>query len=330
MTADDRQQIRFAIWIHDQLSSRRPSRMLPHCSINGWSRVTRLHRLLAEASQKGWQVAAEILRRRLAAAIRDARQELNDVEHGLEDERRTVLSSGEILAEMRALGSELGSVQFDLPNKEIRVTTEPIELDGQYLGPFSIELSFLRGRGNEPGRYRVIACDPQPAACNSEVTHPHVSGEVLCEGEGYASIRRCLGSGRLFDFFVIVLNILRTYNAGSAYVSIEQWQGVSCHGCGDTLSEDEGVRCTRCEAQSCGECSTYCSICESDYCQECTVRCPGCNDWYCAGCLTPCENCSTELCTQCLNDQSLCGECHEKKAEEESGALAEQATARSR
>jgi hypothetical protein len=41
-------------------------------------------------------------------------------------------------------------------------------------------------------------------------------------------IRNALEQGRLHDFFMIVANLLRTYNWGSPFVSVSDWRGEEC------------------------------------------------------------------------------------------------------
>src|SRR5690606_20967014 len=102
----------------------------------------------------------------------------------------------------------------------LSVTTEPITLEGVYLGPFRIELDVDDLAAGECADYRVIALEPNPAASNCDVTHPHIQDEQLCEGEGRPLIRRALGEGRILDFFEFVASVLRAYNPESPYVSL--------------------------------------------------------------------------------------------------------------
>jgi len=86
-----------------------------------------------------------------------------------------------LFAELKQLQQEFGNLHFDGENNSISVETDPIELDGLYLGPFRIEphLNKLRELyGTSP--YCVVALDPHPAATDQTVTNPHVSNERLC------------------------------------------------------------------------------------------------------------------------------------------------------
>jgi len=81
------------------------------------------------------------------------------------------------------------------------------------LGPFRIALYLDSLRElYQRTPYFVTAIDPHPAATDNAVTHPHVSNDVVCEGDGAAAIRAALEIGRFTDFFAMVRCILTTYN----------------------------------------------------------------------------------------------------------------------
>ena len=167
--------------------------------------------------------------------------ELISIDRLLEPQRHELRSAWiiDIYADLVALDEEFAEVSFDRRGQTISVTTEPIELEGVYLGPFEIRLDWSDLAEGHPGNYRVIAVDANPAAANESVTHPHVQDEAVCEGEGRQPIRKALEQGRLLDFFVIVANLLRTYNSDSPYVSLSDWHGVECADCGTTVSDDD-------------------------------------------------------------------------------------------
>ena len=98
-----------------------------------------------------------------------------------------------------------------------------------YFGPFEIRLDWRQLGSATP--YRVVALDPHPAAKDTDVTHPHVQEEQLCEGEGRSAVRAALAEGRLYDFFLLVSQLLHTYGRGSAYVELDNWDGIPCDDC---------------------------------------------------------------------------------------------------
>ena len=60
---------------------------------------------------------------------------------------------------------------------------------------------------------------------------------------------RRLASGRLLDFFVLVRQILQTYNDGSAHVPLDDWEARSAR-IVTRGSRDEGSSCERCDETS--------------------------------------------------------------------------------
>ncbi len=220
-----------------------------------------------------------------------------------------------------ALHDEFEEVTFDRRGHTLSVTMEAIELDGVYLGPFEIRLDWENSQGCQSYNYRVIALDANPAAANDSVTHPHVQDEEVCEGYGHEPIRRALEQGRLLDFFVIVANLLRTYNSGSPYVSLSEWYGIQCPDCGSTVGDDDRWTCEKCEASVCGECYYNCPGCDCAFCNECVTHCEGCDENHCGGCMRQCSRCNAELCQGCLDDNERCSDCHDKETEEENEEL---------
>jgi hypothetical protein len=188
-------------------------------------------------------------------------------------------------------------------------------LEDVHLGNFEIRLDWGDLGRHQP--YRVVALDPHPAARREDVTHPHVQEGSLCEGEGSLAIRAALAECRLHDFFLLVSQLLHTYGRGSAYVELDNWFGVPCDDCGDSLDEDERYYCHRCEATLCGNCSVSCQGCDDSYCSGCISTCAACDSDYCTACLDTCPVCKKRFCENCLEEGGLCRSCHEEKRNEE-------------
>jgi hypothetical protein len=229
--------------------------------------------------------------------------------------------------DIQALQEKPFELEIDWDQEELCVTTEPVELEGVYLGRFQIRLSWHNLRSAQP--YRVVALEPAPAASNSSVTHPHVNDETLCEGEGRVGVRRALAEGRLFDFFTMVDRLLHTYARGSAHVELDDWRGIRCHDCGSLVDEDDYSSCDRCEAIVCVDCSRGCPHCDRCICAGCSDCCKLCDEAHCAGCLTSCTVCECLVCPDCLENDDLCKNCHEKQLETDDDAaqLEEEAAA---
>jgi hypothetical protein len=212
----------------------------------------------------------------------------------------------EIYEDLGAIDEDFSAVAFDPRRRTVTAETEPVSLQGQYLGPFGIEVAVDRLGEDYPGRvFAVLARDPHPAGGDSSVTHPHVSGEVLCCGDATVPIRRALQSGRLLDALLQIRAVLNTYNPGSPYVSLDEWDGRSCYDCGAMCDGDYLSFCDGCEQEYCEECVRLCRACDRVYCRGCVDACPDCGESTCSDCRIECEDCGQWMCETC-NDQTVC------------------------
>ena len=310
--------VRLALAISERLKTvplHRQNAVLP---VDAWQRCESVARQSCRARQHGWHLAADRLQRELACLVGRLHGDLNEVESmlGSSDGERSIATTADIYADLITLDDEFEDVSFDSRAQTLSVTTEPIELEGIYLGPFEICLDWSELAHSHSHNYHVVALAPHSAATNESVTHPHVQNEDVCEGEGRLPIRMALEQGRLLDFFVIVANLLRTYNSGSPYVSLADWYGIACTDCGTTVSDDELWMCDKCEASICGECGITCPGCGAAFCTECVTCCEECDQSHCRGCMKECSECGAQTCQDCLNDEERCANCHEKEHEE--------------
>ena len=278
--------------------------------------ATKDSHLFYAAVEKGWFSSAEKIRTRV-------NRNLNDFSYHLQRFKELINADGakqpklsDIFAELIQIEQDLGELQFDLKEKTISVITDFITLDDIAFGSFEIKL-FLNEINNiyTDSPYRVIALEPNPAGSDSCVTHPHVSSEKLCEGDGVVSIRKAIEQGRLCDFFTMIVNILQTYNPDSPYVSLDDWEGISCYDCGYTVSGDECYYCECCDRDYCSQCSTYCQMCDTTLCLGCAYECPGCNEPVCQSCTGKCKDCEEVFCKDCLTEEGLCQNCEEQRKE---------------
>lgn len=222
-----------------------------------------------------------------------------------------------LVEELNELQQEFGDIDFDRAENTISVVTDPITLEDIYLGPFKIQLELNNLSGlYRYGPYHVIALDPHPAATAEDVTHPHVSNERLCEGDGSVAIRTALEQGRLCDFFTMVRSILQTYNPDSPYVSLSDWDGEPCYECGYTMHSDDTYYCEYCEHDYCSECVTYCSCCDETLSLGCAQKCPHCEENICSYCMAECAECGSPCCKSCLED-NMCPDCEKESEVEE-------------
>ncbi len=282
------------------------------------SQITHNSALLKAAINRGWYLSAQKVKSRLSIGITDISYSAAQLKNITADSSRCPAKPSDLVEELRQMDREFCGFKSDFNARSISVISRPVVLDGIELGPFEIKL-FIEDipRLYNESPYRVIALDPNPAAPNPDVTHPHVSCDRLCEGDGYVSITRALQQGRLFDFFSIVENILNTYNPDSPYVPLSEWCGVPCYDCGCNICDEETYYCEGCDRDYCPNCILYCSSCDLAVCHGCVVECPDCGKILCLPCTTECADCSQIYCGSCLSEERICHECIQQRKDNE-------------
>jgi len=292
---------------------------LPTCS---WDSCVELVRQSRRADLRGWHLAAAELRKDLSYTLTTLQSELTAIISQLPriTTTKTVATVGDLYEDLLALQKDFEELDYDLRGRWLSVTTEPITLEGIYLGPFEIRLDWGRMSGDPA--YRVIANDPHPAESRDTVTHPHVMDERLCEGDSRQAIRQAVVQGRLLDFFTLVANGVRSYNDDSPFVALALWHGGSCADCGAAVDEDDRYTCQKCEEAICGNCEVTCSGCDDACCSQCIMGCEVCDDNYCRGCLDACKGCRQRVCSNCLEEDERCSNCHDKEEREQNEVAA--------
>jgi hypothetical protein len=284
-------------------------------SFNQLSEIVQTCKRLARSLDHNWLIAAESCHDRIHRDLYTLSYTVGNLYRYSEAPRISMPTVRSIYDELRQVQEDFDEFTFDLKTNRLSVETPSVELEGTYLGPFEIqiEITNLWKHANNLS-YRVIAREPHPASSNEDVTHPHVSGERLCEGEGAAAITMALHEGRLYDFFTLVTNILNTYNPDSAYVSLENWVSRTCYECGGEMSEDEVYICQRCGNEFCESCSSYCRCCDSTVCLNCMDRCAICGERTCDHCLVTCKECGRSICVACMGENvKICPDCQESE-----------------
>ena len=289
---------RAAVKIHQHLAGPAQLPPLPPVPSLRWDNLSRLAQRFELVRAKGWYAAAQAVRRDVYYELRRLHSELEEYQEALPAlvPQGTIASPSEIAADLAALCEEFDEATIDLEEKTISILTQPIRLEEVALGRFKIVLNW--DQIGQKRAYEALAEDPNRPEYDDEVTHPHVRNGVLCEGDGAIAIKSALLQGRLLDFFLLVQNVLSTYNGASAYVAIERWHGATCADCGYELDSDHGA-CERCEVALCGECSALCSICDRYLCADCLRECSSCNGSFCRSCLHDGPE-STLFCETCL------------------------------
>ena len=321
MNPPDRQRLKLASYILQQVAQQIPGHNDRIASLT--RDVASLASDLGQAQQRlqichgrGWQYAARQQAQTLACLCREIASTTGQLQELAQSASTppdpTPLSVREILSDLDQLETEFDHVELDAKNHTITVRTEDITLEGLYLGPFEIVLKLSDlPQARRKLVYKIIATDAHPASSNESVTHPHVRDEELCEGDATVPIRNALAGGRICDFFMLVRSVLTTYNAGSPYVALDDWDGVSCHDCGSTVERDDVSYCQDCEHDLCSDCMSYCRACDESACRNCLEDCSACGDALCRRCRKECQACGKLTCGACL-EENLCPACREK------------------
>jgi hypothetical protein len=284
--------------------------------VEEWNELVQITRRIQLANDRGWHLAAASLgedqltfgtyfQQRIDAWVEGRRRKLTG----------TILPEAtDLYRELQGLKEEFGEVKYDSAETELIVTTGEIVLEGTDLGRFEIRLDWNWATDHDTA-YRIVALDANPAARNKSVTHPHVQDERLCPGEGRTAIAKALDDSQIYDFFLIVNQILHTYSRGSAFVELEDWDqlGYPCRDCGCEIDEDSRRHCESCSGSVCGDCASTCGGCEYDFCSGCITTCSHCDDYFCRPCLSTCNRCHAAVCSYCQETETLCKRCHERE-----------------
>jgi hypothetical protein len=195
----------------------------------GLQELTTQSRKMGTSLVRGWFSAAERCCKSVNRLLCDIQYSLPRIRPLAEKPQIKTPKLSALVSELDALEQEFGNTEFDTSDNTIYVITDSITLEDIYLGPFKIQLELNKLSElyqNVP--YHVIALEPNPAATDDNVTHPHVNNEILCEGDGCVAIRAALEEGRICDFFTMVRSILNTYNPDSPYVALNNWVRFVC------------------------------------------------------------------------------------------------------
>ncbi|QDT63610.1 hypothetical protein [Calycomorphotria hydatis] len=320
MTQHQRQLLRTAVKLANLLTAETPSGApfdLPAVEIQD---LKRRHRQLMLARQHRYLGAEQRVARSLRSSLLDLSRRLEVLVFNWDQQRKTspkAISLRDLYHDLVALEAEFAEVRCDLAARTVSVVTEPITLGDIELGPFEIRLNWNALSDINRSPYKVIALEPNPANRSSLITHPHVQNGVLCEGEGHLVIQSALQEGRLFDFFTIVANVLRTYNPGSPHVSLESWDGISCGDCGCLTDEEDISACEFCGLVTCDMCTGCCQGCDTCACSSCLNDCEECHAACCHHCQVPCGTCERSCCSDCLDAEERCSLCQLEPSESE-------------
>jgi hypothetical protein len=303
-----RKLVRLAVRLVDALegADQRPSVEIPHVAWHRWSRMCERLKL---AEARGWKSAAEELHSDIRWQARSLAQAVQSHVGGRQSPAGRNATLREVYDDLVALEEEFEGFQFNLRDETLSVVTGPIVLEDVHLGRFEIHLRY--GDLDRDHSYDVVSLDADE---DVEYTHPHVANEVLCEGDGAEPIAQALTQGRFLDFFVLVRQVLETYNPSSPHAPLSRWRSETCSDCGGSYRGDTLVSC-RCGALECDDCVITCDDCSRVCCSSCRRRCPSCDDTVCEQCQSACDSCEANHCEDCLTD-GLCPSGQESPNEE--------------
>lgn len=274
-------------------------------------------RMLKTAIQRNWLAAAAKIKIRIVRDLDYFSWQLQKVRNLFPDNVGQPVRYSDIYAELCQLKREYGSYKYCPRQNTLSVITDPVILEDINLGSFEIRLNIGDlAHLDRDSPYEVIALEPNPAGSDSSITHPHVSSDTLCEGDGYIAIRQGLIQGRLNDFYALVIAILNTYNPDSPYIPLSEWDNeCRCYDCGYSIGGEDIYYCESCQRDFCMQCSTYCRQCEVIVCGDCARECPACNQLFCKQCTAACTECNRIFCQECLNEDGLCESCEQYRKE---------------
>jgi hypothetical protein len=283
----------------------------------GLYQLQRLRCLLEKCARFNWHDASRKLSGRIETLTEDLPHTITDLDRLTKLSKTVLPTPRTIYEDLRQAEQDFNSVEYDRSENTLSAFTEPIELEGLFLGEFEIKLR-LDQLGEMPdGRIvRIVALDPHPASSNESVTHPHVSDECLCTGDATVPLNLALANGRITDAFMIVRAVLETYNPGSPYVALSDWEGASCYECSYTICEDDTYYCENCDNSFCDECSSCCECCDITFCKQCMQNCPACEEDVCGSCLCTCVECGEQVCNSCI-EENICPTCKKERDSDE-------------
>jgi hypothetical protein len=319
--------IRILLRLASKLTTLRRQRRNPQAwnEQAAWDRLDEQQQALAHcrrrldlARARDFTLAASVLHEEFIARLQTVRETADHARAQSERPARSGHDLTDWLAELRQIEAEFGEVQIDWQEGILTVTTTPITLRDVYLGPFAIQLHWNRLAERMGSHcFSIEALDPQPAATDPDVPHPHAKNGKLCAGDAAGPIAQALEQGRLADAFCLVRAVLSHYNPDSPHVPLENWEGTECYNCGSLVAEEERCTCESCDHDYCDDCMAYCCGCDTSRCRGCLESCADCDAYCCSSCLKPSPDSGRECCPRCLARCNAEGSCTESGERDE-------------
>lgn len=271
---------------------------IPRLPLQHQSDLLRLQRHHEKARQRGWRAAAQQVRQALYTR---SQWFVNDLQRFVNESRpepdEPLATAGDIYRDVLALMPEFKYVHVDRPETTVSVVTDRIVLEEIDLGPFEIVWNW--SQLHQDRELRVVPQEPNCASGDDDVCHPHIRGTTLCVGDAETPLRRAFHAGRLYDAFLIVRQVLKTYNSGSPYVALSDWLGDHCAWCDQPLSDSDSWGCETCGETMCEDCHRACHVCGNTLCERCETICADCEEAVCRACRPLIGHRRSDRCATC-------------------------------
>jgi len=191
--------------------------------------------------------------------------------------------------------------------EHISVVIGPFSIDNINFGEFKINIE-SKVVGAMFAQPTVEALTPNYPEGQSTNSHPHVSMDEICLGNGGGVFSNACFEGRLLDAIEIVSSVLSTLG-GDPYIQMEAWTGKQCMPCGRYCEKDyEFSECEGCGSKMCERCLKKCCEYSKALCYNCKPRkfeCYRCGEIMCPDCVGVCEMCERKFCMSCIGNH-LC------------------------
>jgi hypothetical protein len=280
------------------------------------NKINELHKQMNRCTENDFEGARKNIVSQINTCIIKAEDFLKAAKSNINKEIY-VPSIEDLISEITAIKNSFSSLEYR--DGKLIITSDTVILQDTNFGKFKIKID-LEWLKEKPDKFLTIDAISPNFSSEGEYVHPHIDDHTLCCGEGYDILMDAARQGRIEDLFKLVLATINTYNEGSAYCKLDDWEGKSCSFCGDRYDYDDGFHCTKCDRNLCDCCTIHCQSCEEYFCEDhISKSCDSCNGYFCCYCTennmdscnkcgsSICENCKITRCSKC--EEHFCDEC---------------------
>lgn len=228
--------------------------------------------------------------------------------------RFPTLSFDSIIKQLEGVESSFKNICYDHKEKKLSCDTEPIILSDRdhtiEFGEFTIKLCLSGG----PYILLAVAKDPNSCPENDDISHPHVTNDIICFGALGEVVDKAIADGELLDLLFYSNDLLNSYNDENPYATLREWDGYTlCPACNDEYPADDMCRCWDCDNNICGNCAYICDDCGTTICDSCICSI---EDYtICYNCCSECSSCGRRYPLSHLGQHGYCQSCQESMEE---------------